>query len=332
MARPTLFILNPASAAGSTGRRVEALRRRVEASLGPVDLQSTSAPGEATRLARAASEAGVERILVGGGDGTTSEVVAGVLEAAALRGSSPTPVLGLLPLGSGLDLMRSLGLPRALGPALDVIAEGSVRTIDAGRIELRDPAGRPVSRAFVNEASLGLSGETVMRVGRTSKRIGPRLGFVAGAVGAILGHRPVDVAVEVDGSRVFEGPVSLLVAANGRFFGAGMRVAPGAVLDDGRLELVLVRGLSMPRLLVNLPSFYLGRHGRHPNVSFRAVRSVVVLPKEGSAPVEVDGEAVGGLPMRAEVVPGAIRVHARVEDAAGSSLSRGAADGRGVER
>jgi diacylglycerol kinase (ATP) len=300
----TLVILNPASAAGATGRREASLRETLEDRFGSLRVERTRAPRDATRIAREACAAGVERLLVAGGDGTTSEVAAGLLESPI----ESRPAIGLLPLGSGWDLARSLGLPRDLESACDIIEAGRMRTIDAGKIEYRDDRGDMRHGYFVNESSAGLSGVTVRLVGRSSKRLGPRLGFIAGAVGAIVGHRPVDVAVELDGSRVYEGPVSMVVAANGAYFGAGMHVAPDAVLDDGLLEVILVRGLSIPRLLANLPSFYAGGHLRHPLVSRHAASKLVLLPKEAGAPIDVDGESLGTLPLCVEVIPAALRV------------------------
>ncbi len=271
-------------------------------------MELTRAPRDAQRLARAATERGVSRILVAGGDGTASEIASGILAAAVVP--TARPVLGLLPLGSGWDLARSLGLPRDLDAALRVIERNERRRIDAGRLTCRDSTGRETSRCFVNEASAGLSGATVRIVGSLTKRLGPRLAFGLGAIAAILSHRPVAAAVEIDGERVYEGPISMIVAANGCYFGAGMKVAPRARVDDGALEVVLVRGLSVPRLLSNLPSFYVGRHGGHPQVSFHAARCVEVLPKSAGAPIDLDGESVGGLPMRAEVMPGALELFA----------------------
>lgn len=318
MSEDTLLILNPASSGNATGRRMERLEARISDRLGDLRTLQTEGPRDAERLAREACQAGVRRILVGGGDGTLSEVVSGILSAGALAGvSSPSaepPVLGLLPLGSGWDLARSLDLPRELDRALGVIADGQTRRIDAGGLEYRDPGGALRRSFFANEASAGLSGVTVRRVGETSKRFGSRLGFIIGAVGAILGHRPVDVAVEIDDQRIYEGPVSMVVAANGVFFGAGMRVAPGARVDDGLLEVVLVRGLSVPRLLANLPSFYRGRHLGHPQVSRHAAKTLAILPKGDGAPIDVDGEALGELPMRARVLPGALRIRVPRED------------------
>jgi len=327
MSRETLVILNPASRGGSTGRRWPGIARRIEATLGSVRIERTEAAGDARRLAREACDRGVERIVVAGGDGTVGEVASGLLD----REPGARPILGLLPLGSGCDLARSLGLPRRVGAALEVVAAGATRRIDAARLEYRDASGARCHGWFVNEVSAGLSGVTTQIVGRISKRVGPRIGFAAGAIAAIFSHRPVAMRIEADGKPIHEGPVSLIVASNGRHFGAGMAVAPKAELDDGWLEIVVVRGLSVPRLLVNLPSLFRGTHLDHPAVSRHAARELVVMPASGSfapgcetgtaaavgagsesenSPIEADGEPLGGLPFRAEIVPAALRVFA----------------------
>lgn len=310
MTSETLLILNPASGRGAAGRMAEGLVARAEASCGPLVVASTGAPGDAARLARAAAERGAARILVAGGDGTLGEVVTGLLTPT--RSDTPLPAeppsLGLLPVGSGCDFARTLGLPRTVGAALDVIAAGHVRLLDAGRVESGDTGGGRRVRHFANEVSAGLSGDTVMRVHHYSPRLGPRLGFLLGALSAVSTHEPFEASVEVDGEVVHEGAISLFAAANGCYFGAGMRVAPNASLDDGLLEVVVARGLSRPEILTHLPSFYLGRHGRHPLVSFHAARVVRLIPIAGRAAVEVDGEAGLVLPLRIECIPGALRV------------------------
>jgi diacylglycerol kinase family enzyme len=265
----TLVILNPASAGGATGRCAHSLRERLEARFGALDFETTRGPRDATRIATDACRSGVERLLIAGGDGTTSEVAAGLL------GCPPEsrPALGLLPLGSGLDLARSLSLPRDLESALDVIEAGALRRVDAGEIEYSDDQGTICHGYFVNESSAGLSGETVRLVGASSKRLGPRLGFLVGAVGAILGHRPVALAVEIDGARVYEGLVSMVIAANGAYFGRG-------------------------------------GHLGHSRVSRHRARKLVLIPKAAGAPVDVDGESVGTLPLRAEILPAALRIFA----------------------
>lgn len=309
----TLVICNPASAGGATGRRVDALRRQLEARLDPFDFVSTDGPRHAEHIAAEASRASCSRILIAGGDGTTHEVVSGILGTGVAPEDRPT--IGLLPLGSGWDLARSLDLPRDVEGAIDVIARATTRCIDAGCIEYQNDEGLPCRGYFANESSAGLSAATIRLVGRSSKRLGPRLGFIAGAVAAIVTHRPADLAIEIDGERLYEGPVSMVVAANGAYFGAGMKVAPDARVDDAALEVILVRGLSIPRLLANLPSFYSGGHLRHPRVSRHRARQLMVIPKEAGSPIDVDGESLGMLPLRAEILPSALRVFAPTPNA-----------------
>ena len=88
------------------------------------------------------------------------------------------------------------------------------------------------------------------------------------------------------------------------------KVAPEAIVDDGKLEVVVLRGLSLPRLLLNLPWLALGLHAGYPSVSFHSARTVSVMPKELGAPIDLDGESVGALPMYAEIFPKALRVFA----------------------
>ncbi len=313
MKSETLLILNPASGRGSAGRLAEGLVARAEVHCGPLSVATTAGPGDAIGLAAEAAARGVARILVAGGDGTVGEVVSGLMTApgpaaGAATGAASRPALGILPVGSGCDLARTLALPRQIDAALEVIAAGHLRLLDVGRVESGGRGADRSVRYFANEVSAGLSSDTVRRVDRLSPRLGPRAGFLLGAVSAVLSHRPFEASVEVDGERIHAGPISLFVAANGCYFGAGMRVAPEAALDDGRLEVVLARGLSRPELLANLPAFYVGRHGRHPQVSFHSARSVRLIPETDETTAEIDGEGGLALPLRIECLPAALRV------------------------
>lgn len=267
----------------------------------------TAAPGDAIGMAAEAAARGVGRILVAGGDGTLGEVVSGLMQSP-VSSASARPALGLLPVGSGCDFARSLGLPRGLDAALELVRAGHFRLLDVGRVESDGLGGERRVRHFANEVSAGLSGDTVERALHLSARFGPRIGFLLGAVSSVLVHRPFEARVEIDGEAVHDGPISLFAAANGCYFGAGMRVAPEAAPDDGRLEVVLARGLSRAEILAHLPAFYLGRHGRHPMVSFHAARCVRLLPRAGVAAAEADGEGGLVLPLQIECLPAALRV------------------------
>jgi len=299
----TLVILNPR--AGQGAARLARLRGLLRDALGSVELERTRAPRDAVRIAREAVRAGVERVVAAGGDGTVSEVVTGILEA----GLGEQAEVGVLPIGSGCDFARSAGVPTRLGEAVALLRDGRRMRVDAGRVTYRARDGGTRTACFLNEAGFGLSGVTVDMVYRAGKRFGPGLSYALGSIGAILRGGVADVTLTVDERTVFEGPVSLVVAANGRHFGSGMRIAPEARLDDGVLDVVVVERVGRLKLLARLPSLYRGTHLRYPEVHFVRGARIEATPRgDGSAPLDVDGEPLGGLPARIELLPKAIRL------------------------
>lgn len=119
---------------------------------------------------------------------------------------------------------------------------------------------------FVNIAGLGLDGDTVDRVNRTSKALGGFISFLWGTVASLMLYRNKEMAITVDDQPVFEGVVTIVAVANGRYFGGGMCIAPHAVMEDGLFDIVILHSLSKLNLLANLPKVYRGRTWIIPNV------------------------------------------------------------------
>ncbi len=174
----TLLVVNPASRAGATERGFARIERGLREALGSYDLAWTKAPRDAVRIAREAATAGYERLLVGGGDGTASEIATGLLSAGRAEGVT----LGFLPLGTGGDLLRTLGVPRSLGGALEILREGKTREIDAGRLHYTDESGQRAETYFANETSAGLAGLVAQLVTRATKSLGARGSFLLGTL------------------------------------------------------------------------------------------------------------------------------------------------------
>lgn len=304
MPASTLVVVNPRSRSGAGRRRFRALEPRLREALGPLEVAWTRGPRDAERIAREGVRAGCERVIVAGGDGTTSEVVTGLLAADLGRYAQ----LGLLPLGTGGDLRRTLAVPSDPEAAIERIARGKTRAIDAGRVVYHDRAGREARAYFLNVGSLGISGLVDELVNRTPKALGGRLSFLAGTLRALARYRSPAVRVRVDGVTVHEGGLLLATAANGRYFGGGMHVAPDARPDDGWLDVVVVPGLPRLRVLGRMPSLYRGTHVGDPAVAVHRGARVEAESVEPDAEVwiDVDGEPLGVLPARFEVLPGAI--------------------------
>lgn len=315
MPAPVLVIVNPASRHGAAGRRWRALEGCLGEVLGAPgrdwELERTRGPRDAERIAREGVRAGVRRVVVVGGDGTTSEVVTGLL-AADLGAEAE---IALLPFGTGGDLPRTLGIPRDPRRAAALLAEGKVRRLDAGRVRLRGRAGRPATYYFLNVASLGLGGLVCELVNASPKLLGGTASFLIGSLRAIARWKSPPVTLRLDGEVVHEGPLALAAAANGRFFGGGMQVAPQARPDDGLLDVVVIPGLARIQLAAKLPLIYRGAHLSQPGT--RLLRGLRLEAEPDSAEaagaeadtavwVEVDGEPLGTLPAEIEILPGAI--------------------------
>ena len=297
--------MNPAARGGAGRRAFERLLPRVRETLGDVEIESTRGPRDAERIAREGVRAGIERVVVAGGDGTMSEVASGLLEA----GLGQHAELGILPLGTGGDWVRSLGIPHDLEAALERIAQGRTARVDAGRVRYRGRSGKEARTWFVNVTSFGISGLTTELVNRAPKFLGGRLSFLVGALRSIVAYRPVPVELRLDGETLHEGPLVLGAAANGRYFGGGMCVAPDARPQDGELDVVAIPGFSKARLLVELPGLYRGTHVGVEGVVTGRGRSLEALPlSEDAAWIEVDGEPLGRLPARIDIAPEALRV------------------------
>jgi YegS/Rv2252/BmrU family lipid kinase len=299
----TLVIVNPRSRSGATARRWPALEAKLRAALGPLEVAWTRAPRDAERIAREGVRAGIELLIVAGGDGTLSETASGLLAADLARYARIAP----LRLGTGGDFARGLGLATAFEVAIERIAAGKTRTIDAGRVSYRDVAGRPAVTHFVNISSLGVSGLVTRLVNEAPKALGGRVSFLVGTLRALARWRAAPVRLSVDGETVHDGPIDLAAVGNGSFFGGGMKVAPDARLDDGLFDVVWIRGSSRAKLVRKLPLLYQGRHVALAEVSVRRGTLVEAEPAgDADVRIEIDGEPLGGLPARFELLPGAL--------------------------
>jgi len=298
----TLVIVNPASGSGTAGRRIPELERLLAAHVVDFSLVRTQGPGHAEQLAREGALAGARRIAIAGGDGTVSEALSGLLPLALAQ----PPELGLLPLGSGRDFARGLGLGNDLAASVQRLARGRLRTVDAGRVVCCGPDGTERIRHFLNITSFGVSGESTLWVqqrGRRGRR--GRASYLQSGVVGLLRYRSPQVAIAIDGRPAHRGRLMLAAVANGRYFGGGMHVAPHAQIDDGLFDVVIVDGMTKLQALACFSQLLRGRHLRRPDVRVLRGRQVEI---EADAPIwlEADGEPLGTPPARLSLLPRAL--------------------------
>ncbi len=301
-------ILNPRARHGKVGRKLSALEDTFRRELGGrynLVFLPTESPGHATELCRDALRQGAELIVAVGGDGTFHEVVNGFRLAEKLDGKVP---LALLSRGTGGDTRRTLGLPTEPMAFCRMVLSGKTRRVDLGLAEFRDAAGAEVVHGYLNIGEFGIGGDVVAQVNKGSKRFGGFLSFLSAALIALVRYRPKEVDIRIDGGPKERRTLLFLAAANCRYFGGGMLVAPRADPGDGLLDAVIVDYQGFWKLIVNLPRIYRGTHLTLPNVEFRKVTRVEATPVDGPVLLDLDGEQPGLLPVVFRILPGALRI------------------------
>ncbi|MFE3199672.1 YegS/Rv2252/BmrU family lipid kinase [Embleya sp. NPDC055664] len=248
-----------------------------------------SAPGAAEGIARLRSvvRTGVDAVVAVGGDGT----VAAALQAVA---GTPTP-LGVIPIGSGNDFARALGLPLGdVAAAARVVADRHIRPVDLGRVG---------ERWFGTILCTGFDSRVNERANRMTWA-GGRTRYNAALLGELGALKAIDYELELDG-KPFEVEATLIAVGNGRSYGGGMRMCPGADLADGLFDITVVAACGRAELLRVFPKVYGGRHVSHPLVTVHRAATVSLTARGLSG--WADGERLGALPLTADCVPAAVR-------------------------
>jgi YegS/Rv2252/BmrU family lipid kinase len=296
----TVFLVNPASGNGGTGKRWPELAHRA-AQLG---LEGTTLfserPGHLPELAEQAARAGAELVVSVGGDGTLNEVANGLVRAGA-----PTE-LATIPLGTGMDFVRTYGIPTRFEDAVRTALEGKVRTIDVGRVSYREWSGAEGERYVANVGSVGMSAAVAQRANGMSKALGGKATFFYALARVFFEWDNTLVSVQLDDERR-EARMHDVIVANGQWHGGAMRLAPEAQPDDGLFDVVLIGDVTKRDFVTTAPKLYKGTYLAHPKIELLRSRTVAVDAPE-RLPIELDGEQVGTTPVRFEIVPAALRV------------------------
>lgn len=299
MKKSVVFIINPASAYGKTKTKLKTIIKEIKRQKSDARILETYHTLHATSLAKEALKNGVERIVVVGGDGTLNEVVNGFFDAEG-RLWNDQASLAIVPSGSGSDFIRNMQKRENLSEAIEFALEAEGKLSDIGFVEAHDAMGRKVSRYFINVSSLGLSGLVAGFMRTMTRNFGPKAAYFFSTVKAIRALEPQTVVLtDDDGKEQRIDNCCLVSFANGRYYGSGMKIAPYAELDDGLLDVIGIRDLSVSFFLTHGYRVYQGTHLDLNNVvSSRNkaynVRALGIEPMY----IETDGELFAQLPAR----------------------------------
>ncbi len=285
-------------------RRWERAEHRLRGLFGnQVEIRFTRHRGDATCFARELLANAAGWIAVAGGDGTINEVVNGLFE----RGHNihPEARLSFLPCGTANDWARTLGVPLKLRHAVEALPGARERSVDVGIVEFPGQRGK---RAFLNFAEAGAGAEVVRRLERAASTGIRRMSYIPSAVLAAFSYETRSIHLRVDGGTpIITGPLISLIIAGGRYFGAGIRVAPMAEPDDGLLEVISIGDFSKLEIVTKIGKFARGDYLDEGKVGHWRARELDISA-ETPLPVLLDGELAGQLPVRIRVIPRALRV------------------------
>ena len=283
-----LVLINPAARRGTQGP--DEIVPRLEALGFQVILELADDPERVPDQVRRHRDE-VDRVIVGGGDGTLH---------LALQGLVGTGLsLGILPLGTANNLARTLGIPADPLAACDIIAGNQRRTIDLGWVN---------DRYFFTTASIGLSVRITEELSAESKRRWGPLAYALTAIRVVRRTRPFRAQILWEGGQRDSRTVQIVVG-NGRYYGTALAVAEDATIDDARLDLYSLEVRHWWQLLALAPALKRGSHGSKAAVEALRATAFEVRTRSPRA-IDVDGEIGGMTPARFRVIPRALEVFA----------------------
>lgn len=289
------IIVNPYAGRWKAKAQIPQVQAALERGGVAHELVVTQHAGEGIEIAQAAAHAGFSPIVACGGDSTLSEVINGLVTAA---GNVPTCPMGIIPLGTANDLAFGLGIPNEIEAAVETIARGDTRYMDAGRVN---------GRYFGNNSAVGLE-PVISQENDRLVHIKGTIRYLLAALICILRRPQWTMTLQWDCGR-YEGPVLLVSVGNTRRTGGVFFMTPKAELDDGQLDFVFAPTMSRLKTLRLLPMTFNGSHIRRPEVTYCSTTRLHITCQPGT-PIQADGEVFepDTSEILYEILPGKITV------------------------
>ena len=293
--REFVLITNPISGKGKAAAVAEQAFQRLTAEGHTGRLELTTQSGDANRIAQEAIENGSHWIIACGGDGTVHEVVNAIAE-------KPDVVLGVLPCGKGNDFAEALKIPTKPVDAIGVLLEGTTRQVDLGKIG---------DHYFDTIVTCGYDAEVSRRVTEEGSPFSGTASYVYTAITTLFSYRSPTARLEGDfGS--YEGEILLTATGITSSYGGGMKIVPGAIIDDGLFDVCIIEPVPHRTVLRLLFTLFWGGHAGHRAVRMHRTKSLTI---ETDPPILLyaDGERICYTPATIEIVERGLTVIAPVE-------------------
>jgi diacylglycerol kinase (ATP) len=303
-------VFNPQASRGGARRARKPIEEAFRREGVTYQIVATERRGHAVELAHAAAAAGWSVVVAVGGDGIVHEVVNGLMRAG--DAGLTVPQLGIIPIGSGNDFIKMLGIPpHNPAEAVRRIVHGQSRVADVGRVSRHVSGdGPPGVWYFANGVGVGFDAQ-VARHARGIQRLRGLAIYAWALVKTLRDLRAPRIQVIVDGATVADHPLILTTVSNGPCHGGSFWLCPGARVDDGLLDILVADARSLPAVIRLVPLVMFGKHLGQAGVRLMRGRHVEVRSEE-ALPIHADGEIVAEWvrEMVIEVNPGRLTVRA----------------------
>jgi len=305
---PIHIVVNPTAGNGKAGKIASRILQKISSKTDfAVDLTFTKEKNDAVQITRKAILNGASTIIAVGGDGTINEVINGFF----LDGHPLNPLceLGIINCGTGCGLAKTLNIPQSLDQQVNLILQPGSMTIDLGNVTYQNFFNKKEHRFFASECQIGIGSKVASIVGKRHKIFGGKIAF--GYVSTLQAIRAMPIGLQIAFDNEHEQKTDLLglVVGNGKVCGGGMKLTPGAELNDALFDVLSIHEMSIIQRLLNLSKVYSGNHLLSPHFSLKQCKKISVK-SDIDITLEADGEMLGYSPFSVEIIPAAISVKA----------------------
>ncbi|WCL49417.1 diacylglycerol/lipid kinase family protein [Leptospira sp. GIMC2001] len=304
MAKKVHFLVNPNSGGGDVGRNWEEISKRIQKKIGKFEFTFTGSKGHASTLAQEKIREKTDILVIIGGDGTVSEVVDGVIKS-----KNNSVSLVVLNLGTGGDFSKTLGVAGDLEIALEKIQNGKIQKVDVGKVSYKKEINLPLEiRYFINITGCGMAGAVVRTVNKSSKRFGG-FSYYLGGLANLITYQNKAIRYKLDDSEWVSTKITTLAVCNGQYFGGGMRISPKSELNDGYFDVVLLQDWNLFQKAYYSKNLYNGTILSSAQVESYRCKKIEIEPidPQDYVYIDSDGEDIGIIPMKVEVLPSAVQ-------------------------
>lgn len=278
------YLINPSSGKGK-GKNVIPIIKEIMNKAGiTYKIKVSKCKGMLTQLTVASVTEGATDIIAVGGDGTLREVMAGMYCSDVQ--------LGLIPVGTGNDFSKYFGLPNDFKSAIMVIINGNVQSIDIGLVN---------KIPFINVMSCGIDSEIINLVSSYKKWLPGSIAYFLCSIRAITKYKPICMEIEIDG-KLKEIELILIAIGNGTHFGGGMAITPEAKLDDGYLDICIIRKMPVWKLLKCFPMLIKGNHIQIEEVTYYKTKALKATFNKCNIMANIDGDLLVNGPIEVSIL------------------------------